>query len=158
MIDKENEKIITVELDFYKNFRPSTFQLFDIITMIFYRNGAKSPRVTLTLFEYMEIRKLKDRKKAKKRLKLDLKTLLETSISFNKKEKGRISSIAILKMADNLITLNEYKFIFIFKKCSLDFFIKTLGSFKYLKSHILKSRKEIPRSAKLLYHIAKNCE
>ena len=60
----------------------STWQLLDIITVNLTENGAKSPRVQMTLDEYMDKRGLKDRKEARKQLTKDLELLRVAAITF----------------------------------------------------------------------------
>ena len=81
---------ITITLPYLPNspsFQTSTHRLFDMITEAFTENGAKDPRVSITLSDYMENRGLKDRKEARKQVEQDLEALRVAAISFTEKRR-----------------------------------------------------------------------
>ena len=68
--------------------KTSTHRLLDAITVALTESGTKSPTVSLSLTEYMEICGLKDRKEARKQVKEDLETLFDARISYKEKDRA----------------------------------------------------------------------
>lgn len=68
-------------------FKTSTYQLLDALTVKLTETGTKSPTVAISLDEYMSMRKLKDKKEARKQVAQDLDILFNAKISFKEKRK-----------------------------------------------------------------------
>lgn len=68
-------------------FKTSTYQLLDAFVVRLTESGAKIPTVSLALEEYMEMRKLKNRKEARKQVLQDIDILYNATISFKEKRK-----------------------------------------------------------------------
>lgn len=68
-------------------FKTSTYQLLDALTVKLTETGTKSPTVAISLEEYMSMRKLKDKKEARKQVAQDLDILFNAKISFKEKRK-----------------------------------------------------------------------
>lgn len=69
-----------------KGLKTSTYQLLDALTTKLTESGAKSPTIVLSLKEYMERRKLKDRKGAINNIISDLEILKRASIAWDNEQ------------------------------------------------------------------------
>lgn len=81
--------------------KTSTYQLLDAITVALTESGAKSPTVIIPLEEYMERRKLKDRKEAKNQAKDDIEILRQSSITGEEKRGKNTQSYSFVNLADS---------------------------------------------------------
>ena len=69
--------------------RQSAHQLLDALTEVFTEQGGeKSPKITLSLKDYMKKRGFKNEKEARKQVKEDLETLSSIKLSFTQKLRG----------------------------------------------------------------------
>ena len=67
--------------------KTSTHQLLDIITMYFTTQGGKYNKISINLDDFMERRKLKDKKEARKQIKRDLDLLSTLKATYSSKDK-----------------------------------------------------------------------
>lgn len=68
--------------------RTSAYQLLDAVTVKFTETSMAQKHVEITLDEYMEMRKLKDKKEARKQAEADAKTLICMNITFYEARHG----------------------------------------------------------------------
>ena len=80
------------------NIRTSAFMLYDFLVMRLTENGAKSPVISVSLDDYMNIRGLQNPKEAREQVKEDLETLYNISISFEEKRRGGSKSFHDLRV------------------------------------------------------------
>ena len=80
------------------NIRTSAFMLYDFLVMRLTENGAKSPVISVSLDDYMNIRGLQNTKEAREQVKEDLETLYNISISFEEKRRGGSKSFHDLRV------------------------------------------------------------
>ena len=74
---------IWIEYPMADKIKTSAFQLFDALTMIFTETGAKGEEnLRLSLTNYMELRKLSDRKETRKQVKEDIHFLKSASLNW----------------------------------------------------------------------------
>lgn len=84
------------------NLRTSAHQLLDILMVKFTESGAENPKIVIPLKEYMEIRKLKDRKTAKIQVSEALLILKGISITkMEQKTKKEIDHFNFVNIADS---------------------------------------------------------
>ena len=94
------------------NIRTSAFMLYDFLVMRLTENGAKSPVISVSLDDYMNIRGLQNTKEAREQVKEDLETLYNISISFEEKRRGGSKSFHDLRvLSDKGIFLSAWDFI-----------------------------------------------
>ena len=91
------------------NIRTSAFMLYDFLVMRLTENGAKSPVISVSLDDYMNIRGLQNPKEAREQVKEDLETLYNISISFEEKRRGGSKSFHDLRvLSDKGIPVMPY--------------------------------------------------
>lgn len=108
---------VTLTLSDYRgleNLRVSTWQLLDIIIERLTKSGTKSPTVNLTLEDYMNKRRLKNRKEAKAQVKADLEILRRASLSWEEKRGKKVVVFAFVNLADSGIIKRKGDIIFTF--------------------------------------------
>lgn len=82
--------------------KTSTYQLLDALIVKFTETGAKSPIVALSLEEYMEKRKIKNKKEARKQVEADLEILFKIKISYKeKRKKGKAPDFHDIRIIDS---------------------------------------------------------
>lgn len=95
-----------IELHLAKNISPfdlktSTYQLLDIIVIMFTANGTKDQKVVFSIDDYMAIRGLKDRKEARKQLLADLTVLQKMDLTWEEKQGTNIIRYTNVHLVDN---------------------------------------------------------
>lgn len=100
-----SQKDYTVRISNFEelaDLKTSTHQLLDALTVKLTETGAKSPIITLSLEEYMEKRKIKDKKEARKQVEADLDILFNAKISFKeKRKKGKEPNFHDIRIIDS---------------------------------------------------------
>ena len=79
---KHGDFILTLSIDKLKGLKTSTIQLLDTLVIELTERGAGTPTVNLSLSDYMERRKLKDRKSAREQFLSDILVLSSLAITW----------------------------------------------------------------------------
>lgn len=84
-----------------RELRVSCYQLLDAITKKFTETGAKSPKVILSLSDYMQLRGLKNRKEARQQVIADLEILRGLSLTWTEPIRGKAEKFIFINLADS---------------------------------------------------------
>ena len=107
-------KVLIEEYSKHKNLTVPTMQLLDFMDIILTESGMKSPIVEFSLDEYMQHRKLSDRKSAKEQIKSAIEELKSISLEWEEKRGKRQIEYKFMNIADSGYVSRNGKITFTF--------------------------------------------
>lgn len=81
--------------------KTSTYQLLMVLNAKLTSEGMKGPRVSMSLADYMSARGLKNRKETKAQVQKDLEVLMNTTLSWEERRRGKIETFRAVNLADS---------------------------------------------------------
>lgn len=91
---------LNLDFDKYRGYTATTSLLLDILIYQMTKKGANTPQITLTVKEFMELRGLKNERKARDQIIKDLEVLFSSRVSFKDNTSGKYKNYLDIHLLD----------------------------------------------------------